>query len=243
MDSRFRGNDVGFWRSAISNDATTGCREVWKSTNKRDSLCSSRTDHLGGRTVEPSGRQVTQLLKAWSEGEAAAFEKIVSLVYQELHEMARRYMAHQRPGHTLQPTALVHEAYVRLVDSAQVSFENRAQFFALCAQVMRRILVDWARSRQARKRDREIPPLQLDEALLGGKERGTDLVALDDALKALSAEDARQGQVVELRFFGGLSVEETAAALKISPETVMRDWKLAKSWLRRELRKEKQRGA
>ena len=193
--------------------------------------------------MEPSGRQVTQLLKAWSEGEAAALEKIVPLVYQELHEMARRYMAHQRPGHTLQPTALVHEAYVRLVDSAQVSFENRAQFFALCAQVMRRILVDWARSRQAQKRGGDIPPLQLDEELLGGKERGTDLVALDDALKALSAEDARQGQVVELRFFGGLSVEETAAALKISPETVMRDWKLAKGWLRHELRGEKQSGA
>ena len=193
--------------------------------------------------MEPSGLQVTQLLKAWSEGEAAALEKIVPLVYQELHEMARRYMAHQRPGHTLQPTALVHEAYVRLVDSAQVSFENRAQFFALCAQVMRRILVDWARSRQAQKRGGEIPPLELDEALLGGKERGRDLVALDDALKALSADNARQGQVVELRFFGGLSVEETAAALKISPETVMRDWKLAKGWLRHELSRGKLNGA
>ena len=188
--------------------------------------------------MEASGHQVTQLLRAWSEGDTAALEKIVPLVYQELHEMARRYMAHQRPGHTLQPTALVHEAYVRLVDSGQTSLETRAQFFALCAQVMRRILVDWARSRRAEKRGGEIPPLQLDETLVVGEERGPDLVALDDALKALSIADARQGQVVELRFFGGLSVEETAAALRISPETVMRDWKFAKSWLRRELSKE-----
>jgi len=193
--------------------------------------------------MEASGHQVTQLLKAWSAGETAALEKIVPLVYQELHEMARRYMVHQRPGHTLQPTALVHEAYVHLVDSAQTSLETRAQFFALCAQVMRRILVDWARSRQAEKRGGESPPLQLDEALVVGEERGPDLVALDDALKTLTIEDARQGQVVELRFFGGLSVEETAAALKISPETVMRDWKLAKGWLRHELSGEKQSGA
>ena len=151
--------------------------------------------------------------------------------------MARRYMAQQRPGHTLQPTALVHEAYVRLVDSAQVSFENRAQFFALCAQVMRRILVEWARSRQAEKRGGEVPPLELDEALVVGEEPGRDLVALDDALKALSAQDARKGQVVELRFFGGLSVEETAMVLKVSPKTVKRDWNLAKGWLRHELRK------
>ena len=193
--------------------------------------------------MEASGHQVTQLLKAWSEGETAALEKIVPLVYQELHEMARRYMVHQRPSHTLQPTALVHEAYVHLVDSAQASLETRAQFFALCAQVMRRILVDWARSRQAEKRGGESPPLQLDEALVGGRERGPDLLALDDALKALTNADARQGQVVELRFFGGLSVEETAAVLKISPETVMRDWKLAKGWLRHELSGEKQSGA
>jgi len=193
--------------------------------------------------MDASGHQVTQLLKAWSEGEAAALEKIVPLVYQELHEMARRYMVHQRPGHTLQPTALVHEAYVHLVDSAQTTLETRAQFFALCAQVMRRILVDWARSRQAEKRGGTTPPLQLEEALVVGEERGPDLVALDDALKTLTIEDARQGQVVELRFFGGLSVEETAAALKISPETVMRDWKLAKGWLRHELSGEKQSGA
>jgi RNA polymerase sigma factor (TIGR02999 family) len=132
----------------------------------------------------------------------------------------------------------VREAYVRLVDIAQVRFESQAHLFLLCAQVMRRILVDWARSRQAQKRGGEVPPLELDEALVVGEERGRDLVALDDALKALSAQDARKGQVVEMRFLGGLSVEETAAVLKVSPETVMRDWKLAQSWLRRELRKE-----
>ena len=157
--------------------------------------------------------------------------------------MARRYMAQERPGHTLQTTALVHEAYVRLVDSAQTSFESRAEFFAVCAQVMRHILVDWARSRQALKRGGQVAPLELDEALALGEEPGRDLVALDDALKALTAQDPRKGQVVELRFFGGLSVEETAAVLKVSPETVMRDWKLAKSWLRRELRGANKSGA
>jgi RNA polymerase sigma factor (TIGR02999 family) len=152
-------------------------------------------------------------------------------------------MAHERPGHTLQTTALVHEAFVRLVDTAQASFENRAQFFAVCAQVMRRILVDWARSRRAQKRGGDVQPLELDEALVVGEEHARDFVALDDALKALTAQDARKGQVVELRFFGGLSVEETAVVLKVSPETVMRDWRFAKSWLRRELRKETRRGA
>jgi len=193
--------------------------------------------------MESSGHEVTQLLKAWSEGDSAALEKLVPVVYQELRRMARRYMARERPGHTLQATALVHEAYVRLVDSDHAGFENRAHFFAVCAQVMRRILVDWARSRQAQKRGGELEPLELDEALVVGEERGRDLVALDDALKALTVQDARKGQVVELRFFGGLSVEETAAALGISPETVMRDWKLAQSWLRRELRRESQSGA
>jgi len=192
---------------------------------------------------ETAGHEITQLLKAWSEGEPTALEKLVPLVYQELQRMARRYMAQERPGHTLQTTALVHEAYVRLVDSAQTSFESRAEFFAVCAQVMRHILVDWARSRQALKRGGRVAPLELDEALAVGEVPGRDLVALDDALKALTAQDPRKGQVVELRFFGGLSVEETATVLKVSPETVMRDWKLAKSWLRRELRGANKSGA
>jgi len=192
---------------------------------------------------ETAGHEITQLLKAWSEGEPTALEKLVPLVYQELQRMARRYMAQERPGHTLQTTALVHEAYVRLVDTAQTSFESRAEFFAVCAQVMRHILVDWARSRQALKRGGRVAPLELDEALAVGEVPGRDLVALDDALKALTAQDPRKGQVVELRFFGGLSVEETATVLKVSPETVMRDWKLAKSWLRRELRGANKSGA
>ena len=192
---------------------------------------------------EPSGHELTRLLKAWSDGDATALGKVIPLVYEELHRVARCYMAHEAPDHTLQATALVHEAYVRLVDTAQANFENRAHFFAVCAQVMRRILVDWARARQEQKRGGETPPLQLDEPVVVGEEPGADLVALDDALKTLSAQDARKGQVVELRFFGGLSVEETAAVLKVSPETVTRDWKLARSWLRRELRWESQSGA
>ena len=142
--------------------------------------------------MKPSGHQVTQLLKAWSEGETTALERSCPWCIGSLHGMARRYMAHERPGHTLQPTALVHEAYVRLVDSAQANFENRAQFFAVCAQVMRHILVDWARSRQAQKRGGDVPPLELDEALVVGEEPGRDLVALDDALKALTSAGCAQ---------------------------------------------------
>lgn len=190
-----------------------------------------------------SEHELTQLLEAWCGGDASALEKVIPLVYEELHRIARRYMAEERPDHTLQATALVHEAYVRLVDSNHASFENRTHFFAVCAQLMRRILVDWARSHKARKRGGEVQPLQLDEALEVGAEPDRDLVALDDALKALSAWDPRMGQVVELRFFGGLSVEETATVLKVSPDTVMRDWKFAQSWLRRELSGEKQSGA
>jgi RNA polymerase sigma factor (TIGR02999 family) len=185
--------------------------------------------------MRPSGQQVTQLLQAWREGDSGALEKLVPLVYEELYRMARRYMATERPSHTLQATALVHEAYVRLVESGPGRYENRAHFFAVCAQAMRRILVDWARSREATKRGGEVRPLRLEEALVVDAKPGRDLVALDEALKALTALDVRKGQVVELRFFGGLSVGETAEVLKVSPQTVMRDWNLAKSWLRREL--------
>ena len=185
--------------------------------------------------MESSSHHVTQLLRAWGDGDPAAFEQLVPLVYDELHRLARRYMAHERPGHTLQTTALVNEAYLRLVDSEQASWHNRTQFFAICAQVMRRILVDWARSRQALKRGGEDRPLELEEALAVGDEPGQDLVALDDALKELAALDPRKSRVVELRFFGGLSVEESAEVLKVSVDTVMRDWKFAKTWLRREL--------
>jgi RNA polymerase sigma factor (TIGR02999 family) len=188
--------------------------------------------------MKSSTHQVTHLLRAWGEGEQSALDELVPLVYQEMHRLAQVYMSRERSGHVLQTTALVNEAYIRLVDTTRASWQNRAHFFAICANVMRRILVEWARSRQALKRGGAAVPLELVESLVADGP-GQDLVALDDALKDLSALDARKGKVVELRFFGGLSVEETAEALKISCETVMRDWKFAKSWLRRELAREK----
>jgi len=187
--------------------------------------------------MESSSHHVTQLLRAWGDGDAGALERLVPLVYDELHRLARRYMAQEHPGHTLQTTALVNEAYLRLVDSTQASWHNRSQFFAICAQMMRRILVDWARARQAAKRGGEAHPLELEEALVVSDKPGEDLVSLDDALRELAILDPRKSRVVELRFFGGLSVEESAEVLKVSVETVMRDWKFAKTWLRRELSK------
>ena len=187
--------------------------------------------------MESSSHHVTQLLRAWGDGDAGALERLVPLVYDELHRLARRYMAQEHPGHTLQTTALVNEAYLRLVDSTQASWHNRSQFFAICAQMMRRILVDWARARQAAKRGGEAHPLELEEALVVSDKPGEDLVSLDDALRELAVLDPRKSRVVELRFFGGLSVEESAEVLKVSVETVMRDWKFAKTWLRRELSK------
>jgi RNA polymerase sigma factor (TIGR02999 family) len=180
-------------------------------------------------------REVTQLLQAWSEGDEQALGKIIPLVHKELHRLARRYMAGESPGHTLQTTALVNEAYLRLVDVKKVSWQNRAHFFGISAQLMRQILVDLARSRRSLKRGGEANTLSLEEALIVSPERGADVVALDDTLKVLASIDPRRSRVVELRFFGGLSVEETAEVLKVSPETVMHDWKLAKAWLLREL--------
>ena len=190
--------------------------------------------------MQQKAKQITHLLQAWNQGDPGAIEKLVPIVYDELHRLAQRYMADERPEHTLQTTELVNEAFVRLVDSAHANWENRTHFFGVCAQVMRRILVDWARSRQAQKRGGGVRALDLQESLaaemLGtSKQQGMDLVAIDDALKSLSAVDPRKAQVVEMRFFGGLNVRETAEVLKISPETVQRDWKFAKSWLRREL--------
>ena len=192
--------------------------------------------------MSPSSHSVTQLLRAWSEGDQSALDQLMPLVYNDLHRLAQRAMARERPGHTLQATALVHECYLRLLDSAQPSWQDRAQFLALCARMIRHILVDWARSRQRLKRRNDLPPLSLQEALSGVRRHGTDLIALDDALTALAACDPRRGQIVELRFFGGLSARETAEVLKVSEETVLRDWKLAKSWLRLELRKEQPYG-
>lgn len=183
----------------------------------------------------PSPLQVTRLLQAWGQGEDSALEKLLPLVHQELRRIARRYMYGERVGHTLQATALVNEAYLKLLGSQKVNWQNRAHFFAISAQLMRRILVDSARARGYQKRGAGAPKVTFDEALMGREEKSCDLVMLDDALKALAEFDPRKGQVVELRYFGGLSVEETAEVLKVSPDTIHRDWRLAKAWLKREM--------
>jgi RNA polymerase sigma factor (TIGR02999 family) len=178
-----------------------------------------------------SGAEITLLLKAWSGGDRAALDRLLPSVYIELRRIARRYMGGQKPGQTLQPTALVNEAFLHLVGAEGTDWNDRAHFFAVSAQVMRRILVDAARARGAAKRGGEARRFQLNESIDAAPERGRDLVALDDALDALALQDERKAKVVELRYFGGLSVEETAAVLKISPQSVLRDWKLARSWL------------
>lgn len=184
---------------------------------------------------EASSNSVTLLLRAWGEGDAQALERLTPLVYQELHRIARGYMARERPDHTLQTTALVNEAYVRLVDARQVTWQDRAHFFAVCARAMRRILVDHARSRAYLKRGGGNVRIQFDESFGIAWSTDSNLLELDEALNRLSLLDPRKGKVIEMRFFGGLSVEETAEALSVSPETVMRDWKMARAWLYREL--------
>ena len=185
---------------------------------------------------EPASPGVTQLLIDWSNGDENALQQLIPLVHEELRRVARRHMAHERAEHTLQATALVNEAYMRLVDVQRVKWQNRAHFFAMSARLMRRILVDFARSRRYQKRGGGAQKVTLDEALVVSPEPGSDLVRLDEVLTALAAVDSRKAQVVEMRFFGGLSVEETAEALHVSRDTVMRDWKLAKAWLLRELK-------
>jgi len=185
--------------------------------------------------AEVPAHEVTELLQAWSEGDERALQKLMPLVYEELHRLARRYMAGERSGHTLQTTALVNEAYLRLVDVRKLNWQNRAHFFGVSSQLMRRILVDFARSRRSLKRGGDAPTVSLEEGLIVSPGCGADMVALDDALTALAAIDPRRSRVVELRFFGGLNVEEAAEVLKVSPETVTHDWKLAKVWLLREL--------
>ena len=177
----------------------------------------------------------TALLEAWGRGDRAAFDALVPLVHDELKRIARRHMRRERGEHTLQPSALVNEAYIRLLDVARIEWQNRAHFFAMAARVMRRILVDSARARKFQKRGGGAQIASLDEALVASTTPGPDLVALDDALNALSEMDPRKAQVVEMRFFGGLSAEETAEVLHVSLGTVMRDWRLAKVWLLREL--------
>lgn len=182
-----------------------------------------------------STHEVTRLLQAWGAGDERALERLMPLVYNELHRLAHRYMAGEQPGQTLQTTALVHEVYLRLVDVNNIDWQDRAHFYAICARLMRRILVDFARSRNYQKRGGHFPHIELEKAVTVSAVVGSELLAVDEALKELAKLDQRKSEVVELRFFGGLTVEQVAAALKVSTETVMRDWKLAKAWLLREL--------
>jgi RNA polymerase sigma factor (TIGR02999 family) len=174
-------------------------------------------------------------LEQWNNGDQAALDKLMPMIYDELRKMARRYMRQQNPGHTLQTTALIHETYLRMVKQKEKHFENRAHFFGVAAQAMRHILVDYARARQTARRGGAARPISLEEAALVTAERAAELVAFDEALKELEKLSKRQSRVVELRYFGGLSVDETATVLSVSPETVMRDWSMAKTWLHRAL--------
>jgi RNA polymerase sigma factor (TIGR02999 family) len=191
--------------------------------------------------TQPSG-EVSLLLRAWSEGDRGALDRLTPIVYEELRHLAKRYMRRERSGHSLQTTALVNEAYLRLVDYKNMRWQNRAHFFAVSAQAMRRILVDHARRRNL-KRGRGMQCVPLEHTAEIGAERGADLIKLDDALRALAEVDARKARVVELRFFGGLSVEESAEVLSVSPVTVMRDWSTARAWLYREMSGESRDGS
>jgi RNA polymerase sigma-70 factor (ECF subfamily) len=183
----------------------------------------------------PPTHEITQWLLGWSDGDPSALEKLTPLVYRELHRLAQAYMRGERPGHTLQTTALVNEAYVRLIDAERMGWQNRAHFYGVAAKLMRHILVDFARSRDQVKRGGGVEPLPLDEAWTITTDRTAELVNLDDALTALEKLDARQSRIVELRFFGGLTEPEIAEVLKVSPRTVNSDWSLARAWLLREL--------
>ena len=185
--------------------------------------------------MSASPPKMTQLLVAWSNGDRVAGDELMPLVYDELHRLAHQYMRKERPGGMLQTSALVNEAYLRLIDQRDVQWQNRAHFFGIAAQMMRRILVDHARGRQSAKRGGSARLVPLDEGLIVSNERNAEVLALDETLKALAALDKRKSQIVELRFFGGLSIEETAEVLAVSPGTVMRDWTLAKAWLLREM--------
>ena len=195
----------------------------------------------GGEAAPASVHEVTRLLQAWGSGDETALERLMPLVYEQLHRLAHRYMAAEPSGQVLQTTALVHEVYLRLVDVDKVDWQNRAHFYGICARLMRRILIDFARSRNYQKRGGQFPHIELEETATVTAVVGSELLAVDDALKELAKLDPRKAEVVELRFFGGLTVEETAAVLKVSSETVMRDWKMAKAWLLRELSHEASR--
>jgi RNA polymerase sigma factor (TIGR02999 family) len=190
---------------------------------------------LADKPLSSQPSDVTLLLQAWSQGDREALDRLMPLVYAELKRMAHRYLARERVGHGLQTTALVHEAYLKLVDQSRAQWQNRAQFFGVAAQLMRRILVDHARARDAAKRGAGHSPVSLDEAPTVAATPEQDLVGLDAALTRLSELDPRQGRIVELRFFGGLSVDEAAEVLSLSPATIKREWAMAKAWLYREL--------
>ncbi len=183
-----------------------------------------------------SSHEVTQLLQAWSSGDQAALDRLIPLVYDELHRLAHAYMRRERAGHILQTTALVNEAYLQLVDADKVKWHDRSHFFAIAARLMRRILVDSARSRYAQKRGGKIRRVSLSDSVVFASKPDADLIELDDALTSLEEIDARRARVVELRFFGGMTLEETAEVLKVSADTVWHDWDLAKTWLYREMR-------
>ena len=184
-----------------------------------------------------SPQEVTRLLHAWTRGDRAALDRLIPLVYDELHRLAHIYMTRERADHTLQSSALVNEAYLRLVDAGRIEWQDRAHFFAISANLMRRILVEFARARRSKRRGGSARKVSFEEGLIASPGRGRDLVALDDALKALAKLDAREAEVVELRFFGGLSAEETAEVLKVSSKTVLREWEHAKVWLLHELKR------
>ncbi len=193
--------------------------------------------------MTPTSHEITQLLLAWSEGDEQALDRLVPLVYDELRRLAQSYMRKERANQTMQTTALIHEAYIRLIDANTVQWQNRAHFFGVAARLMRQILVAMARERCSQKRGEGAQRVSLDEAMMIDEGPDEDLVALDEALGALAQFDARKAQVVEMRFFGGLTEEEIADALDVSPETVRRDWRLARSWLRRKLKGEQNYGA
>jgi RNA polymerase sigma-70 factor (ECF subfamily) len=187
--------------------------------------------------TEAQTHQVTQLLIDWSKGDQSAFDRLMPLIDEELRRLAHRYMSRERPGHTLQTTALVNEAFLRLVNRKNLQWQNRAHFFGLAAQVMRTILVDHARSHASAKRGGGARNLELDEAMVISQQKASEVIALDEALKQLALIDPRQSRIVELRFFGGLTVEEAAEVLQVSPVTIKREWSTAKAWLYRELAK------
>jgi RNA polymerase sigma factor (TIGR02999 family) len=224
-------------RSCFVGCSTLTCPQKTVTTAARSSGENVNTGEKGLLWGIPENlTRVTGLLLKWGQGDEDALERLIPLVHRELHQIARRCMAGERAGHSLQATVLVNEAYLRLVNAKGVAWHDRAHFLAVAARVMRRILVDHARGRRARKRGGPATRVTFTEALVVTNEPREDFVALDDAMRALAAFDERKSRVIELRFFGGLSVEETATVLKVSPETVMRDWRLAKAWLQREMR-------